>query len=101
MWNTHQVDYAVFSVQDILLKICPSDICHYRYLHVRLIVSNDIADVLLITELPLAELLRVKNLLRCLISKLHIVNACLDVSKIQISYKFIRKGEIIHQTTIS
>ena len=93
--HTDQIDHAVLFIQNVLLVIGSSHICHDRQLHISLIVPNNIPDVFFLTEFPFSKLLRIKNLTGCLIAKLHIIYACLDIGKIKILYELIRKSKVI------
>ena len=86
---------------DIVAEIASSHVSHYCDLEIGIVVAYHSTDILVIAELPLAEILDIEHLLGRLITELHNVHACLYIGLIQILYKFIGKSERIHKTTIT
>ena len=99
--NPHQIDDTVGSVNDVLLVVASSDICHNRNLQIRVVLPDDGSYVLLVTELPFAEFVHIKHFLGGLIAEFHIINPRLDVRFIEGSYKLVSKIEIIDKSSIS
>ena len=73
--DPYHVDNALALWQDIFLEITSANISHNRKLQRTVILAHDSSDILLITELPLTELLNVKKFLRSLVAELHVFNA--------------------------
>ena len=98
--HTHHVNHTVLARENILLVVTSADIRHDRNLHIRVVVSDYLTDSCLITELPFAEFIYIKKLLRCFITKLHIVDACLYVCTIKSIDKIICKHKVVYQSSI-
>ena len=99
--HPHQIDDTVSSVDDVLLVVASSDICHNRDLQICIVLSDDGSYVLLVTELPFAEFVHIKHFLGGLIAEFHIINPRLDVRFIEGSYKLVSKIEVIDKSSIS
>ena len=99
--NADNVDRAFSTGLDVLLVVASANVRHYGDLEIGVVVAYYRADILVVAELPLAEILYVEHLLISLIAELHNVHARLDVGLIQILYELVRETEIIHQTSVA
>ena len=99
--HPHQIDDTVGSVDNILLVVTSSDICHNRDFQICIVLPDDGSYVLLVTELPFAEFVHIKHFLGGLIAEFHIINPRLDIRFIEGSYKLVSKIEIIDKSSIS
>ena len=99
--HTNHVNYTVFFVNDIFFVIAASDICHDGNLHIGVVVTNDLTDGFLITELPLAEFIYVKQLLGSFITKLHIVNAGLYIGAVECVDKVIGEHKVVYESSVT
>ena len=86
---------------NIFFIIAASYICHNGNLQIGVIITNDFANLVILSKLPWAISIHVKHLFISAITKLHIVYACFYICFVQIMDKFICKIKIIYQTTIT
>ena len=86
---------------DIVAEIAAANVRHYCDLEVGLVVADYCADIVIIAELPLAEILYLEHFLGSLIAELHNVNAGLYVSLVQVLYEFVGEPEGVHQTAVA
>ena len=77
--NTDKVNGTLALVVDIGLVIAASDISHYWDLKIRIIISDYSTYILIIRELPLAELIGIEHLFAGLVAHFHIVNSGFEV----------------------
>ena len=57
--------------------------------------------MIIATELPLTELRLIEHLLRCTVTKLHVIYTCFYISFIKIFNELICKIKVVAKTTIT
>ena len=77
--NSDQINRALTLRSDIFLVITSSDISHNSNLKVSIIITHNCTDILIITELPLTELVHIKQFLVSLVAEFHIIHTGLDI----------------------
>ena len=99
--DAHHVQHAVLLFPDILAEIRPAHVRHDGEFHVRFVFADDRLQVLFVAELVLAEFGRVEQRLGRLVAHLHIIDARLDVHRVQRLGKFIRKLKIVAKPAVA
>ena len=98
--HAYHVDDALGTRLDVAPEVGSSHVRHDGDFQVGVVFANDGADVLVVAEFPLAELVGGEDVLRRLVAEFHVVHARLDVGEIQRADEFVVKIEIVHQTAV-
>lgn len=99
--HAHQIHRTVASLADVALVVGASNVRHDRDFHVGVIVSDNVIDVLIAAKLPLAKVLRIEQIDRSLISKLHVIRTGCQIGLVQVSNEIIRKAEVVAQSSVA
>ena len=99
--NSYHVDDTVLLVNDIVLVVATTNIRHDGNLHIRIVFSDNRADIFLITEFPFAEFVHIEKLLRGFVTKLHDIHSRLDIGAIEGVDKLVGKHKTVHESSIT
>ena len=99
--NADKINRAVAALDNVALVVGASDIRHDRNFQIGIVVADDIIDILIAAELPLAELLRVKQISRCLIAEFHVIDASFLICLVQVTDKLVGEVKIVAQAAVA
>ena len=99
--NSNHINNAVFFRRNITSKISSAHICHYTDFQISVIFTYYRTYRFFITEFPFTKFIYIKNILRCLVTELHVIYTRFYICFVKLLYKLIIKEEIIYKSSIS